>query len=306
MAQTGLLRPGLAQIRVLDMEAALKHYVDHVGLHLVSKEADGRVYLKGYDEFDRHSLVLREAEEAGIDFFAFKSLDEDSLQAYRQRVIDYGLEVDEVPAGDMPGIGKRYGFTIATGHRIEIYTEAALSDNGPMTRNPEIWREAPTGMKATRLDHCLLYGPNIPEVQKFFTTALDFSVPETVESPDGVIATWMTVSNKAHDIAFVDHPEPGKLHHIAFFLETWEDVLHAADIMGRYEISLDIGPTRHGITRGQTIYFFDPSGNRNEVFCGGYTYYPDNPQRVWDVDNLGKGIFYHNRALNDRFLSVVT
>jgi len=26
------------------------------------------------------------------------------------------------------------------------------------------------------------------------------------------------------------------------------------------------GPTRHGITRGQTIYFFDPSGNRNESF----------------------------------------
>ena len=39
---------------------------------------------------------------------------------------------------------------------------------------------------------------------------------------------------------------------------------HAADIIARYNIALDIGSTRHGITRGQTIYFFDPSGNRNE------------------------------------------
>ena len=48
-------------------------------------------------------------------------------------------------------------------------------------------------------------------------------------------------------------PEPGKLHHISFFLESWHDVGCAADIIARYNISLDIGPTRHGITRGQTI-----------------------------------------------------
>ena len=60
------------------------------------------------------------------------------------------------------------------------------------------------------------------------------------------------------------------------------------------------------MTRGQTIYFFDPSGNRNEVYAGGYTYYPDNPTRVWTSDGFDKGIFYYERALNERFLTVVT
>ena len=59
-------------------------------------------------------------------------------------------------------------------------------------------------------------------------------------------------------------------------------------------------------TRGQTIDFFDPSGNRNEVYAGGYTYYPDHPVRRWSADQAGKGIFYYERALNDRFLKVVT
>ena len=36
--------------------------------------------------------------------------------------------------------------------------------------------------------------------------------------------------------------------------------------------------SRHGITRGHTIYFFDPVGNRNEVFSGGYHVDPD-----WEV-----------------------
>ncbi|MDP1340903.1 VOC family protein, partial [Klebsiella variicola] len=72
------------------------------------------------------------------------------------------------------------------------------------------------------------------------------------------------------------------------------------------DTSIDIGPTRHGITHGQTIYFFDPSGNRNEVFCGGDYFYPDHEPITWDADMLGKAIFYHDRQLNERFLTALT
>ena len=69
----------------------------------------------------------------------------------------------------------------------------------------------------------------------------------------------------------------------------------------------NIGPTRHGITRGTTIYFFDPSGNRNEVFAGlGYRVHKDFPTINWTVDQLAKGIFYHARELNERFTTVFT
>ena len=76
--------------------------------------------------------------------------------------------------------------------------------------------------------------------------------------------------------------------------------------MAFHDIPIDVGPTRHGITRGRTIYFFDPSGNRNEVFAGGYTYYPDNPTRRWTAGQIGKGIFYYERELNEAFLGVYT
>lgn len=306
MSQEGLLRPGIAQLRVLDMEEAIKHYVEYVGLELVSREADGRVYLKCFDEFHRHSVVLREADQAGIDFFAFKADGQEAVDAYRKRIEAYGLAVDDVAAGEQPGTGARIGFTVPSGHRIEIFAQMDLSPNAPETRNPMIWTKPPHGMRAQRMDHCLLYGPNIDEVEKFFTQVLDFHLPERVDLPDGTLAIWMTVSNKAHDIAFVKHEEPGKLHHLAFYLEDWNDIGHAADIMTQYDISRDLGPTRHGITRGQTIYFFDPSGNRNEVFAGGYTAYKDHPVRIWDHNNVGRGIFYYERQLNDAFLSVVT
>ena len=72
------------------------------------------------------------------------------------------------------------------------------------------------------------------------------------------------------------------------------------------KVQIDIGPTRHGITRGTTIYFFDPSGNRLETFCGGYDFYPDMHPVTWNWEEVGAAIFYHDRKLNEAFLSVVT
>ncbi len=54
MAIKGVLRASLIQIRILNMEEAIKHYVDILGLNLVDTLPDGRVLLKCYDEFDHH------------------------------------------------------------------------------------------------------------------------------------------------------------------------------------------------------------------------------------------------------------
>lgn len=307
MGVNGVLRPGLVQVRVMDMKEALVHYRDRIGLEVVSEEPDGRVYLRCYDEFDRHSVVLRPADAPGLDFLAFKVEKVADLDHFASRVRDLGIRVEHVPAFEQPGVGRRISFAIPTGHRIELYAEIEASPAGPQTLNPDLWRQDPRGMRALRFDHCLLYGDDLEGTEEVFTKALDFRLAEKVTGPDGTrIGSFFTCSNKAHDVAFVRYPGKGKLHHVSFLLEDWKDVGHAADLMSRYDISVDIGPTRHGITRGQTIYFFDPSGNRNEVFAGGYTYYPDNPTREWTGENMGKAIFYYEKQLNDRFLGVVT
>ncbi|MFQ5776323.1 MAG: catechol 2,3-dioxygenase [Kiloniellaceae bacterium] len=307
MALNGVLRPGFVQLRVKDIDEALIHYRDRIGLSLVSREADDRVYLKAYDEFDRHSIVLRETDSAGMDAMGWKVLDEAAMDAFARRIEALGVEVTDVEAGEQPGVGRRKSFVAPTGHRIDLYAEMQLSDDCPMTENPDVWRDEPRGMKAIRFDHCLLYGDDIDGALEVFTGALDFQLAECVKTEDGtLLAIFLTCSGKAHDVAFVRHEEKDRFHHCAFLLEDWSDIGHAADIITRYDIEIDIGPTRHGITRGKTVYFFDPSGNRNEVFAGGYQYYPDHPTRVWSVDQIGKSVFYYERALNDRFMTVVT
>ncbi|WP_070156806.1 catechol 2,3-dioxygenase [Sphingobium phenoxybenzoativorans] len=307
MALTGVLRPGYVQVRVLDMEASLVHYRDRIGLDLVEMGADGRAYLKAPDEFDHHSIILREADEPGMDFMGFKVSSDEVLTALGRSLSDSGLSVEEVAAGEQPGLGRRLSFFAPTGHRFELFSSMELSSKGPMIENPDLWHDEPRGMKAQRFDHCLVYGIDIDATARIFVDLLGFQVAEKAVTPDGdTIAIFLSCGMKAHDLALVRFGEDAKLHHVSFRLESWHDIGHAADLMTRYDMSVDIGPTRHGITRGQTIYFFDPSGNRNEVFSGGYDFYPDNPVRQWTADQAGKAIFYYERALNDRFMTVVT
>lgn len=307
MSFTGVMRPGHTCIRVLEMGPALTHYIDRLGLIKTGEDDQGRVYLKAWDEHDCFSIVLREADEAGMDFMGFKVFGTADLDRLEAAVREYGCAVERIPAGELTGCGHRIRFVIPSGHQIELYAEKDYVGNGLGRVNPEVWPEGLKGMQVNRYDHCLLYGPNIPDVVDFFVNALGFDLTERVIDPDSkLIGAFLSCSNKAHDIAFIDYPETGKFHHASFLLNSWEEILHAADIMGMYEIPIDIGPTRHGITRGRTVYFFDPSGNRNEVFCGDYMWYPDREPITWHAAELGKAIFYHDRKLNESFLTVVT
>ncbi len=303
----GVMRPGHVQIRVLDLDEAVAHYTDLVGLTEVDRDDQGRVYLKAWTEVDKFSVVLREDDTPGMDYMGFKCLDEATLDTLRGALIEYGCTIDDIPAGELNDCGRRVRFTAPSGHNFELFATKKQLGTSVGNHNPEAWPRDLKGMKAQRFDHCLLYGVELEKTFNLFRDVLGFDLVEQVMTPDGKrVAQFLTVSMKAHDIAFIDHPEPGKFHHASFYLETWDDVLRAGDLLSMTDTSIDIGPTRHGITHGQTIYFFDPSGNRNEVFCGGDYFYPDHEPITWDAEKLGKAIFYHDRELNERFLTVLT
>lgn len=307
MMKKGVMRPGHVQIKVLDIEEAVTHYRDRLGLIEIDRDDQGRVYLKGWTEVDKFSVVLRPADEAGMDFMGFKVLNNDVMLKLKDELIDFGCVVKEIPANELNGCGARVRFNSPTGHWFELFADKEQDGKyGVGNHNPEAWPEDLRGMKAQRFDHCLLYGTDLDGALDLFTQVLGFDLSEEVMDDELRVAQFLTLGMKAHDIAWVRHSEDNKFHHASFLLETWDDVLRAADIMSMHDISLDIGPTRHGLTHGKTIYFFDPSGNRNETFAGGDYYYPDHPVVTWDASKLGKAIFYHDRQLNERFLTVLT
>lgn len=310
MALTGVLRPGHVALRVLDLPEATKHYSEVLGLTETGRDDSGRVYFKAWDESDHHSVVLRQADSAGMDYMGWKVDSDETLDRLAKELEASPLVSDTqwIDAGEHMKCGRRFRFRVPTGHVMELYAQKDIVGCATGYDNPEPWPDDLRGMAPSRFDHCLLYGDDLDGTVEIFRNILGFNLTEQIVAEEGKlqIAAFLACSNKAHDVAFIRQPVKDKLHHVSFQLGNWNEVLKAADIISKRKVPLDLGPTRHGITRGETIYFFDPSGNRNEVFSGGYIWYPDKPVITWTDDQIGPAIFYHDRKLNEAFLSVST
>jgi catechol 2,3-dioxygenase len=313
----GVLRIGHASLKVMDIDAAVRHYEKVLGMKTTMTDAAGNVYLKCWDEWDKFSLVLTPSDSAGMNHVAYKVRDDADLDALQARIEAWGIRTAMLPEGTLPAVGRMLQFALPSGHDMRLYAFKECVGTEVGAKNPDPWPDGLKGAGVHWLDHILLMcelnppaGINtVAENTRFVTECLDFYTTEQVlAGPDGDIqaATWLTRSNTPHDIAFVGGPRSG-LHHIAYFLDSWHDVLKSADIMAKNGVRIDVAPTRHGITRGETIYFFDPSGNRNETFAGlGYLAQPDRPVTTWSEDKLGSAIFYHTGELVNSFTEVYT
>ena len=230
---------------------------------------------------------------------------------YEKRSAQFGATTGRFSAGDNLTVGEGVSITLPSDHTVELYTEIEFTGTETGSINPDPWPRHMRGVGSHWIDHCLIAAEDPGLIERFFQEALDFRtaerVVESMENPER-IGVWLTAeeSHSAHDLAVIKGPN-NKLHHFAYHLGDWSAILRAADIFSMDDVPIDIGPTRHGITRGETIYFFDPAGNRNEVFAGlEQRIHKDFPTINWTADQIGKGIFYHSRELNDRFTTVFT
>ncbi|WP_269619636.1 catechol 2,3-dioxygenase [Zhongshania sp. BJYM1] len=308
MSVRGVLRLGEMQIRVLDMAAAKQHYGTRMGLHEMMTDDDGLVYYKAWAEQDHHSIVLRESDSSGLDHLAFKVYNDATLDELEKGIIDFGIAVEKIEAGIYPKSGRRLKFTLPTGHEMHLYAEKVQVGNSMGTLNPGVLPDEGIvrGFRINGLDHCFIVGPNAKQNLKLFTEVFDFNFTERVCDPDGnELLMFVSCSSRAHDIAFGENPEPGLLHHASFRLENTQDHVHAADLIGKYSIPVEMND-RHGVTQVKTVYYFDPSGNRNEVFVDGYLYYPDSPLLTWTIDNLAHAAFSQSLRVPESFLGTYT
>jgi catechol 2,3-dioxygenase len=311
------MRIGHASLRVMDMAAAVKHYENVLGMKKTMEDKDGNVYLKCWDEWDKYSLILTPSDRAGLNHVAFKVKKEADLDELKQKIEAYGVKTTLLPEGAMPSTGRMLQFNLPSGHDMRLYAMKECVGTEVGSDNPDPWPDNIKGAGVHWLDHVLLmceFDPanginKVAENTRFFLEVLDFFQTEQITvGPGGAfqLASFVSRSSKPHDIAFVGGPTPG-LHHVSFFLDSWHDILKAGDVMAKNKVRIDVAPTRHGITRGETIYFFDPSGNRNETFAGlGYQAQPDRPVTTWTEDEAARGIFYHTGVLPGSFTEVYT
>jgi catechol 2,3-dioxygenase len=301
-----VMRLGYVHVRVTNLEEARDHYGNTLGMGLAA-EAGGKLYYKAWDEYDHHSVVLEEGG-VGLVKLGYKVEREEDLATYEKRCQQFGCHVRRMSKGDNLAVGDGVRITLPSDHILELYNDIEYVGTETGILNPDPEPRHPRGAAVPHLDHALVTTEDPGLLERFFSECLDFRPAERVVSDPAdpeLLGSWMFCGNSPHDIAFVKGPN-GKLHHFAYLLQDWSKLLRAGDIFAMDDVPVDIGPTRHGITRGTTIYFFDPSGNRNEVFAGGYSTYADFPTITWTSDQLTKGIFYIGREMKETFLSTLT
>ena len=298
----GVLRLAHVDVRTPDLELSTAYYTEVLGLG-ITERTDDSVYLKCWDEEDHHSLRLRTDSRIGMDKFSFRVEREDDLGELEIRLANAGCDVRRVSRGEEVGQGESIQFEIPSGQTMELVWDLEKVGNilGKHNPSPVPPPDLP-GIAPPRIDHMLINAEEVGESYAFFNKVLGFRMTEQVLDANGhQLGVWMERSHSPHDVAIVNGPN-GALHHFAFWLDDWDHVRKSADILAYNGVQIDQGPTRHGVTRGNTIYFFDPLGIRNEVFTGGYSPDPDFPEITWTEDRFGRGLFYYENVVAQRFL----
>ncbi len=273
---------GHVEFCVTDLERTRDFYVDLIGLHETERDRD-RVYLRGTEGREHHSLVLRKADSPGVGHIAFRVQDEASMTDMDARFKALGLQTSWVE-GEELGQGRALRVQDPLGFTIEYYAEMQSVDW--LLQKYHLHK----GVSPTRIDHVNMLTPDAQGGYDWYTNELGFGCAELTESEapsNRVWASWLFRKGTVHDVAVMTGKGPS-VHHVGLSLGDPLSVIHACDILAGagYADSLERGPARHGISNALFVYVRDPDGNRIELYTGDYLTgdYSSEPIR-WDVNN---------------------
>jgi catechol 2,3 dioxygenase len=274
-------------------DASLAFFVDVMGLEIHAEEGDS-TYLRGFGDYQRWSLKLTAGDTSGMGVLGLRAWSPEALERRVAAVEATGLG-EGWTDGDL-GRGPSYGFRDPDGHRFELYYECeryvAPPGLEPALKNVP-GRNLGRGIAIKRLDHINILAADVRANRDFCVDTLGYRLYERVELDDGTeMGAWMSASIAAHELIYThDALEAhGRLHHVAFWVDTREECLRAADLWLDAGIEIEAAPSKHAIAQGFFLYGLEPGGNRVEVTTGGrFVYAPDEPCVVWTEADRAKG-----------------
>jgi catechol 2,3-dioxygenase len=285
---------GYAELLTPEPERSLWFFTEVLGLTQVGSEGDA-VYLRTWDDYERHSLKLTAAGRSGIGRTGLRAASEEALHRRVEQIEAAGLGVGW-HSGD-PGIGPAYLFRDPDGHELELYWETEwFRPEGEL--KPALKNQAQAyparGVSVRRLDHVNYLAAATEPNGAFVQSVLGGRVTEQIRLDSGTIsAQWLHFAQKSYDLVYTNDwtGTSGRLHHIAFATDTREDVLKAADICLDRGVFIETGPHKHAIQQTFFLYVYEPGGNRIELCnpCARLIFAPDWEPLTWSESERAKG-----------------
>src|SRR5215216_5386673 len=190
----------LAHIELLSPkpEESLNFFVNVMGMTESGRGGDS-VYLRGWDDYEHHTLKLTASKTAGMGHFAFRASSPEALQRRVNIIEQAGLGIGWTD-GDV-GHGPAYAFTSSDGHRMELYYETewyqAPPELKPSLKN-QAMRFPARGANVRRIDHLNLLAADVSALRQFFDDVIGTRVTEKIVLDNGEEAgVWVTTTNKS-------------------------------------------------------------------------------------------------------------
>jgi catechol 2,3-dioxygenase len=274
-------------------EQSLAYFHDVLGMEVESREGQS-VFLRGWGEYQPYSLKLTEAASSGIAHLALRASSPEALERQVRAIEAAGLG-DGWHDGDH-GHGPAYRFRDPDGHVFEVLWESdryvAPDHLRPSLRN-QPQRYTARGAAVKRLDHVNLLARDVAACRAFAVDTLGYRHYEGIVLDTGEeTGAWLSLTIAAHELIYVKDARGagGRLHHLAFWVDTREECLRAADIFLDAGVHIEAAPSRHAVAAGFFLYSFEPGGNRIEVTTGGYLVYEPDPEPVlWTEAERARG-----------------
>lgn len=302
---------GHAELRVTNLEESIDFFTRLIGLTLTDRTEE-RAYLRAWQDWDHHTLALVQSDVSGLDHCGWRVQSEQELDRFAAHLDAYGTQHWWTEPGAEPGQGRGLRFNSASGAPFELYAsmehyEAPSELRSPLPSHPQLF---PTRIAPRRFDHINFFVDDVQLEQEWLTNTLGIHHRYFMERDDGTrVGSWLSRTAVTHEIALARNPTPtgSMLNHVAYYLDAPDDVLRMASMLAENSVQIEWGPGRHATSGATFLYFFEPSGNRVELWTGDHLIFePDWEPLRWGEDTMGLGLELWGSKPPDSFFTYGT
>jgi catechol-2,3-dioxygenase len=241
-------RLGYAVLSTPRMDQQVRYYTDVLGLFLSFRDEKHAVLTtrQGLE-----CVVLEADSSSGLTGLSFQIDPATSLEQAQQNLLKAGVR-SEIRQGKTANVGRVVAFKDPKGTEIELFNDISFADADLEER----------GVGILKLGHVAYLAPNVMELTKFYCNVLGFRKSDW----RGENSMFLRCSVDHHTINFFTG-ETTVLHHLAFELKDFPELVRAADLLARKDYPLDWGPARHTIGHNCASYHANGDGIRVELYA---------------------------------------
>lgn len=273
-----LLRLGHATFETPDIEKAIAHHTEVIGLSLAGRDGK-RAFLS--TRTGQLAVELQQSSLSKCVKLAFEVPATADFADIRRELQQHGVASEERNDA-VPGLPKVLSFKDPKGTAIELFRDWSAIGN----------EQQVVGAGVFKLGHIAFFVPEPRAMADFYGNVLGFRVSDWIAD----FFVFMRCNADHHTVNFI-RGDRINMHHIAYEVRDFAHLQNACDVLGQRQIPIAWGPVRLGPGHNVAIFHRDHDDWITEFYAEldqmkdeelGYfdprPWHRDRPQRpkVWD------------------------